>query len=366
MRSQIPAHQSRPSTRLSRIIPLGAGLALLVSGALAFTFAAPSAQAIGTTINLGTATSYAVLGGQSVTNTGNSTLSDSLGVYPGTSIIGFPPGIVGGSIHQTDANAQQAQSDLTTAYNAAAGQAPDAQVTGDLGGRTLAAGVYQATSSLNLTGTVTLDAHGDPDAVFLFQIASALVTAPNSTVSIVNGGQSCNVYWQVGSSATIDTDTTFVGTVMALTSISLNTGATVNGRALARNGSVTLDDNTFTRGTCTTATSTSTATGTASSPGSGGSSSASESSSPQATASAPDGSTPPSSSSESGTAAAATATAASSTSSAIGVLTDTATTTRWPLFMGAILALISGAGLIATSLFRHRIRPNRVKDHRIR
>jgi hypothetical protein len=176
----------------------------------------------------------------------------SVGVNPGTSITGFPPALTGGVLHVNDAHSLQAQSDLTTAYNNAAGQAFDASVGGELGGLTLTPGVYKAASSTQITGPLTLDAQGDPDAVFIFQVGSALTTATSSSVVMLNDAQSCHVFWQVGSSATLGTDSTFVGTIMALTSISAKTGATVEGRALARNGSVTLDDNVFTNVTCAT------------------------------------------------------------------------------------------------------------------
>ena len=212
-------------------------------------------MAIGTTIGLGTAGSYSVLGGQSVSNTGTSTLSGNVGVNPGTSIIGFPPGITGGVIHAADAHSLQAQSDLTTAYNNAAGQAFDASVGAELGGLTLTPGVYNAASSTQITGPLTLNAQGNPDAVFIFQIGSSLTTATSSSVVLLNNAQSCHVFWQIGASATLGTGSSFVGTIMALTSVTANTGATVQGRALARNGSVTLDTNVFTNDTCATATS---------------------------------------------------------------------------------------------------------------
>jgi hypothetical protein len=216
-----------------------------------FAIAAP-ANAV-TAVDLGTAETYVVLGGASVTNTGPSILNGDLGVSPGTSISGFPPGIVvGGTTHAADAEALQAQSDLTIAYDTAAGQASDGAIPngGELGGLTLVQGVYTAASSAGLTGTVTLDGQGDPAAVWVFQIGSTLITATGSAVDLINGAQACNVFWQVGSSATLGTNTTFVGTIMALTSISLVTGTTVEGRALARNGSVTLDDNVFRDASC--------------------------------------------------------------------------------------------------------------------
>jgi Ice-binding-like len=216
------------------------GLALLASTALA---AQPP-------VGLGTADSYAVLAGQTVTNTGPSTINGDLGVMPGSAIPGFPPGTVNGAIHAADAVALQAQSDLTTAYNDAAGRTPPALVSADLGGLTLTAGVYSAPGALGLTGALTLDAQGDPNSVFVFQAASTLITASASHVNLINGAQACNVFWQVGSSATFGTTSAFVGNVMALTSISLNNGVTLQGRALARNGSVTLINDTISAAHC--------------------------------------------------------------------------------------------------------------------
>jgi hypothetical protein len=202
---------------------------------------------------LGTAETFAVLAGSTATNTGPTVLSGNLGVWPGNAITGFPPGIVtNGSIHAGDAVAQQAQSDVTTAYNVLAGEAFDQDLTGqDLEDMTLFAGVYHFSSSAFLsassTGILTLDAQGDPDARFVFQIGSTLITSSNTVVQVINGGDECNVYWQVGSSATLGTDTEFVGHILALTSITLNTGATIiEGSALARNGAVTMDSNTIT------------------------------------------------------------------------------------------------------------------------
>lgn len=232
-------------------------LALAAGAALALFAIAPPAVAIGTNVGLGVAGSYSVLGGQSVTNTGPSTLSSNVGVNPGTSITGFPPGLTGGVVHVNDSHSLQAQSDLVTAYNSAAGQALDATVGGELGGRTLTPGVYKADSSTQITGPLTLDAGGNPDAVFIFQVGSDLTTATSSSVVMLNDAQSCHVFWQVGASATLGTNSTFVGTIMALTSITANTGATVEGRALARNGSVTLDSNVFTDVRCATTSTTS-------------------------------------------------------------------------------------------------------------
>ena len=247
-----PVHSTSQSfSRRKRLLIIG-GSALAVAGLLPGMLGSQSAQAIGTAVDLGTAGSYSVLAGQSVSNTGPSKLGADLGVNPGTALTGFPPGEVLGNVHATDAHSLQAQSDLTIAYNALAAQADDSQITADLGGQTLTPGVYEATSTAGLTGTLSLDAEGDPDSVFIFQVGSALTTAPNSTVALLNGAQACNVFWQIGSSATLDTDTSFVGSILALTSITINTASTVDGRALARNGSVTLDSNTFTNSECST------------------------------------------------------------------------------------------------------------------
>lgn len=211
-------------------------------------------------VGLGTAKSFAVIAGSTVTNTGPSTISGSVGVSPGAAVTGFPPGKVNnGTIHKADAVAAQAQSDVTTAYNDAAGRTPFASVPADLGGKTLAAGVYRG-GALGLTGTLTLDAKGDPNAVFILQAASTLITASASRVALVNGASACNVFWKVGSSATLGTNSRFVGTVLALTSIAAKTGASVQGRLLARNAAVTLDDNTINSSACSTSPTTTTTT----------------------------------------------------------------------------------------------------------
>ena len=201
--------------------------------------------------SLGAAQPFAVLAGTTVTNTGASVITGNLGVSPGSAVTGFPPGIVVGTIHAADAVALQAQNDLTTAYNALAAQPCTADLTGqDLGGLTLTPGVYCFSSSAQLTGTLTLNAQGNPAAVFIFKTGSTLTTASSSVVSVINGGLACNVYWQIGSSATLGTTTSFAGNILALTSISLTTGARIVGRALARNGAVTLDTNTIDNSTC--------------------------------------------------------------------------------------------------------------------
>jgi len=228
---------------------------------LGLVVAAPPASAAQPTVGLGTAAPFAVLAGTTVTNTGPSVISGDVGVDPGSAVTGFPPGsVINGTQHVADAVALQAQSDVTTAYNDAAGRTPVVTESSDLGGQMLAPGVYQAASALSLTGTVTLDGGGDANAVFIFQAGSTLITASSSTVSLIGGAQPCNVFWQVGSSATLGSTTTFVGTILALTSASLQTGATVQGRVLARNGQVSLDDNTITQSSCATASSSTTTT----------------------------------------------------------------------------------------------------------
>jgi hypothetical protein len=219
-------------------------LSLLASLGLAAFLLSPSPALA--QISLGTAQSFAVLGGSTVTNTNTPTVvTGNLGVSPGSSVTGFPPGMVtAGTIHAADATAAQAQSDVTTAYNAITGTACNTDLTGqDLGGLTLVPGVYCFSSSAQLTGTLTLNALGNPNALFIFKIGSTLTTASGSSVVVVNPGTDCNVFWQVGSSATLGTATTFVGNILALTSITLNTAVNVSGRVLARNGAVTLDDN---------------------------------------------------------------------------------------------------------------------------
>lgn len=245
-------------------------VALAAVAILLFGFTATQASAATPPIGLGTATSYAVLAGSTITNTGPSVLNGDRGLSPGSDVTGFPPGTLNGTPHTADAEALQAQADLTVAYVDAAGATPATAVATELGGITFTPGTYTG-ATLGLTGTVTLDAGGDPDAVFLFKTSSTLITASNSSVVLIGAANPCNVYWQVSSSATLGTGTDFVGTVMALTSIAADTGADVEGRLLARNGEVTLDTNVITRPTCAVlppGTTTTTATTTSSTPGS--------------------------------------------------------------------------------------------------
>jgi type VI secretion system secreted protein VgrG len=200
---------------------------------------------------LGSAGSFAVLAGSTVTNTGSSVVNGNLGVWSGTSITGFPPGTVNlpGVLHADDVVAHQAQSDLTDAYTGLAGLTGGSNLTGtDLGGLTLGPGVYFFSSAAQLTGILTLDAQHGNSASWVFKIGSTLTTASSSSVVITNRGTNPNegLFWQVGSSATLGTGTAFEGNIVALTSITMNTGATILcGRALARNGAVTLDTNTL-------------------------------------------------------------------------------------------------------------------------
>jgi len=190
---------------------------------------------------LASAGNFAVLAGTTVTNTGPSWITGAVGVAPGSAITGFPPG-TSGPQHKGDSVATTAQTDLTAAYtNAAAQPCPGTNnFTGvNLGGKNLVPGVYCQTTAPSLTGTLTLNGSG----VYIFQIGSTLVTASAARVVLIGGAQPCQIFWQVSSSATIATSTTFVGTIMASASIAMQTGATLNGRALARTGAVTLDTN---------------------------------------------------------------------------------------------------------------------------
>jgi hypothetical protein len=215
-------------------------------------FGTQAAVAATAPVNLGAATTFAVLAGSTITNTGSSVVSGDIGLYPGTSYTGGAPLLTqsSGVVDLTNSAALAAQSDATAAYIDAAARTPFSTVAADLGGTTLTPGVYSSSSSMALTGAVTLNGGGDSSAVFIFQIGSTLTTANASSVVLENGASSCNVFWQVGSSATLGTTTKFAGTLVALSSATLNTGATVDGRIIARNGAVTLDGNTVTAPTC--------------------------------------------------------------------------------------------------------------------
>ncbi|MGA2185003.1 MAG: DUF3494 domain-containing protein [Bryobacteraceae bacterium] len=194
---------------------------------------------------LDTAAAFAVLAGSTATNTGTSTIGGDLGVSPGTAVTGFPPGIVVGTTYQAGAVAGTAQNDLTTAYNTLAGLSFNEDLTGqDLGGLTLLPGVYYFSSSAQLTGTLTLNAQGSDNALWVFEVGSTLTTASSSVVQIINGGPNDGLFWRVGSSATLGTSTAFEGNILAAQSITLDTGAIIPcGRALAISGAVTMDTN---------------------------------------------------------------------------------------------------------------------------
>jgi hypothetical protein len=204
---------------------------------------------------LGTAENFAVLAGQTVTNTGATRITGNMGVSPGTAIKGFPPGILTGETHAADEVALLAQNDVSTAWTTLAGQACNTDLTGqDLGGLTLTEGVYCFSSSAQLTGPLILDAQGNPDAAWVFQVATGLNTASNASVTVINSGSACNTYWQVGSSATIGANNIFAGNIVALTSVSIGVDTDLSGRALAHIGSVTMDTNDISLPSCATPT----------------------------------------------------------------------------------------------------------------
>ena len=196
-------------------------------------------------VDLRSAANFGVLAGTTVASSGATVVNRDLGVWPGTAVTGFPPGTVQGTKHIGDPTAQAAQGDLTTAFNDAAGRSTaPVSLAGNIGGQTLPPGLYKSTSSLDISsGDLTLDGQGDPNAVFIFQMASTLVTTSGRQVILIGGAQAANIFWQVGSSATIGTTSGMKGNILADQSITIATGATLDGRALARIGAVTLDAN---------------------------------------------------------------------------------------------------------------------------
>jgi Ice-binding-like len=240
-------HDFKKSVRYSLFAVGIAATIALIAVMSVFAVRQSTAHAQEAPVDLGTAAAFAVLAGTTVTNTGPTVVTGDLGVSPGSAVTGFPPGVVIGTIHAADATAAQAQLDLTAAYNDAATRTPTGALPAAIGGLTFTPGVYNAPAAVGLTGTVTLDGQGDPNAVFIFQVGSALTTASGSVVNLINGARACNVFWQIGSSATLGTGSSFAGNILALTSITVTTGVTVDGRTLARNGAVTLDTDAITR-----------------------------------------------------------------------------------------------------------------------
>lgn len=206
-------------------------------------------------VNLGTTASFAVMAGTTITNTGETVINGDaggdVGLYPGSDFTGQSTVTMSGALHINDAVATQAQTDLVAAYDDAAGRTPATLIAAELGGTTLMPGVYYSTEgSFLITGTLTLDAQNDPEGVFIFLTTSTLITADNSNIDLVNAARYCRIFWKVGSSATLGVNSHFVGHLFALTSITANTGASVQGQLLARNGAVTLQANNIMNGLC--------------------------------------------------------------------------------------------------------------------
>jgi hypothetical protein len=236
----------RFSGRLAAILPVAALIAALLSchnpGACV---APPNPGPAGPAPALGAAAPFGAFAAATLTNTGPSIVNADVGLTPGSSVTGFPPGIINGTLHIADAVAAQAKLDAQAAYNDLAGR--PCNTTSPNLNSTLAPGVYCFPSSASLTTALVLDGQGNANAVFVFQIPTTFITATNSSVTLINGASAKNVFWQVGTSATLGTNTAFQGTIIANTSVTLNTGASiVKGRAMALNGAVTLDTNVIT------------------------------------------------------------------------------------------------------------------------
>jgi len=243
------------SMKSSKMIRRGSFLLILLMIVLIFPASVTAAQP---PVNLGTTESFAVLAGTTITNTGTTTINGdaggNVGLFPGTAFTGQETATISGAIHLNNDVASKAKDDLVIAYDDAAGRTPVSRISSELGGMNLKPGIYDsADGTFQITGTLTLDADGDPEGVFIFLTSSTLITASDSNVSLLNSARYCRIFWKVGSSATLGTNSNFVGHIFALTSIAAQTGATVQGQLLARNGEVTLDSNTITNGFCAAA-----------------------------------------------------------------------------------------------------------------
>jgi len=248
----------RSDVGVSRSTPVHDAASLAVAGTeqvfmglvLAVAVLFPRHDSLAMSVDLGSASGFAVLTGSGMTFAGPepTTVTGDIGTFPTATVAGLANLVLAGVNHSDDALTQQAKADLSAAFSIASGRTPTTLygTVFDLGERTLIAGVYNVTESFGITGTLTLDVHGDSNAVWIFQAGSTLTAESGSKVILLNGAQAGNVIWQVGSSATLKTDAYFTGSILALTSITLNTGATVDGRVLAQNGSVTFDNNALT------------------------------------------------------------------------------------------------------------------------
>jgi hypothetical protein len=238
--------------RRSRSARYGAATAAaVVAISAALLASAETAQAAATAVPMGTAEPFAVLGGTGITNTGTTTINGDIGSLPNPAMTVTGQIRLTGTNHSGDGVTATAKGDLTAAYLNAAAQTADVTVgTADLAGQTLTPGVYKSGSTLSISGPVPLTLNGGPSAVFVFQAGSSLITSANTSVALTGGVTACNVFWQVGSSTTLGVNSTFRGTIMSLTDSTMQTGATLEGSLLTRNGAVTLDANTILRPAC--------------------------------------------------------------------------------------------------------------------
>lgn len=240
------------ASRLSFITPLAVLMCAACGSLPEEASEGDLSQGLAAMPSLGSAAGFAVLGASTVTCTNSSAITGDVGVSPGTAITGFNPSCtLSGAIHAGDGAAEQAHGDLFTAFDDLAASVCEHDLTGrDLGGQTLAPGVYCFDTTAGLTGNLTLDGGGDENAVWIFQLGTAITTAPSSSVVMAGGGSPCNVFWQVGSSATLGIGTAFAGNILAAASITLVSGSTLSGRALALNAAVTSDGNAVSLGSC--------------------------------------------------------------------------------------------------------------------